>query len=99
MTLRRANDFIAEHHRCRSFGYHRMISYTMPEESGASLRAIGMRPDGMTKGGQWDRAGRPRRAKYPVGPKTRWVIETSQYNQLKKGLDPGRRNLSMQAST
>lgn len=67
----------------RALGYERMITYTTPEESGSSLRAIGMRPDGMTEGRPWDRPGRPRpQAKYPVGPKVRWVIETPEYRSL-----------------
>jgi hypothetical protein len=62
----------------RALGYTRMVTYTMPEESGSSLRAIGMRQDGMTEGRQWNRPKRPRAgASYPVGPKIRWVIEAS----------------------
>lgn len=59
----------------RALGYRRMITYTLPEESGASLRAIGMKQDGMTEGRPWDRPGRPRRETCVVGPKVRWVIE------------------------
>lgn len=58
----------------RALGYTRMLTYTMPEESGSSLKAVGMRQDGMTEGRPWDRANRPRKAKYPVGPKIRWVL-------------------------
>jgi hypothetical protein len=59
----------------RAIGYRRMLTYTLPEESGASLRAIGMRQDGMTEGRPWDRPKRPRSARYPVGPKVRWIVE------------------------
>ncbi len=62
----------------RALGYTRMFTYTTPEESGASLRAAGWRQDGMTEGRPWDRPLRPRKAKYPVGPKIRWVIETAE---------------------
>jgi hypothetical protein len=61
----------------RALGYTRMVTYTMPEESGSSLCAIGMRPDGMTEGRPWNRPKRPRAARYPVGPKVRWVIEAA----------------------
>lgn len=59
----------------RALGYTRMITYTMPSESGSSLRAVGMREDGLTEGRPWDRPGRRREAKYPVGPKLRWMVE------------------------
>jgi hypothetical protein len=59
----------------RALGYTRMITYTMPEESGSSLRAIGMREDGITEGRPWNRPKRPRQVDYPVGPKVRWVVE------------------------
>jgi hypothetical protein len=58
-------------------GYHRAITYSLPEESGASLKAVGFRFDGMTKHSPngWDMPGRPRKkpARYPNGPKMRWV--------------------------
>jgi hypothetical protein len=64
----------------RALGYVRMITYTMPEESGSSLRAVGMIEDGMTDGDSWDRPGRHRKAgRYPVGPKIRWVLWASGY--------------------
>lgn len=66
----------------RALGYRRMFSYTTPEESGASLRAIGMKPDGMTEGRPWDRENRPRKVTYPVGPKVRWIIEDQSYRKL-----------------
>lgn len=59
----------------RAIGYRRMITYTLPEESGSSLRAIGMRQDGMTEGRPWSRPKRPRPTLYTVGPKVRWIVE------------------------
>lgn len=59
----------------RALGYTRMVTYTMPEESGSSLRAVGMREDGMTEGRPWNRPKRPREVNYPVGPKVRWILE------------------------
>jgi hypothetical protein len=62
----------------RAMGYDRMYSYTLPEESGISLRAAGFRQDGMTEGRPWSRPKRFRVVKYPVGPKIRWVIDARQ---------------------
>jgi hypothetical protein len=60
----------------RAMGYRRTITYSLPEESGASLRAVGFSPDGMTKANKngWDMPGRPRKRpeRYPNGPKIRW---------------------------
>jgi hypothetical protein len=60
----------------RAMGYLRVITYSLPEESGASLRAVGFCPNGMTKANPngWDMPGRPRKkpAKYPNGPKIKW---------------------------
>ena len=61
----------------KAMGYRRAITYTLPEESGASLRAVGVTPDGTTIASPngWDMPGRPRRIpeKYPNGEKCRWV--------------------------
>ena len=57
-----------------ALGYdpRRIVTYTLAEESGASLRAAGWVVDASTKGGSWDRSSRPRTDKAPTGPKTRW---------------------------
>jgi len=55
-------------------GFETMITYTLPHESGASLRAVGFVEDGMTKGGTWDRQYRPRVDRHPTGPKRRWRL-------------------------
>ena len=63
----------------REMGYHRFLTYTLPEESGSSLRAVGFQPDGITKSSAkgWDSPSRPRdTANYPVGEKLRWVLYT-----------------------
>ena len=46
----------------RSMGYHRIITYTLPTESGASLRAAGFVRVGMTEGkaNGWSVPSRPR---------------------------------------
>ena len=57
-----------------ALGYdpRRIVTYTLAEESGASLRAAGWVVDASTKGGSWDKPSRPRTDKAPTGPKTRW---------------------------
>jgi hypothetical protein len=62
----------------RSMGYRRVITYTLPEESGASLRAVGFRIDGVTRNcNSWNSPSRPRDMpeRYPCGHKTRWIVE------------------------
>jgi hypothetical protein len=63
----------------RAMGYRRIITYSLPDESGASLKAVGFRADGLTKQNPngWDMPGRPRRkpGKYPDCPKIRWIKE------------------------
>jgi len=44
----------------KAMGYTRMITYTLPQEGGASLRGAGWRLVGQTKGGSWSRENRPR---------------------------------------
>ena len=61
----------------KEMGYTRFVTYTLPEESGASLKAVGFQFDGMTKDSAhgWDVPGRPRHTeKYPTGPKKRWIL-------------------------
>ncbi len=63
----------------RAMGYKRIITYTLPSESGASLRGAGWKVIGQTtqsKNG-WDVPGRPRVVpdKYPRGQKTIWEME------------------------
>ena len=63
----------------RELGYQRFLTYTLPEESGSSLRAVGFRLQGETRGdGTWDSPSRPRSTRrYPTGPKLRWVLDTA----------------------
>ncbi len=73
---------------CRAaaaMGYHWVVTYTLAEEPGTSLRASGFVENGTTKGGEWTptegvwrQAEHPRMfdpPKMPTGPKTRWVRE------------------------
>ena len=56
----------------RALGYRRLITYTLKEESGVSLKAAGWRVLYETKGGSWNREGRPRVDLNPTGPKRLW---------------------------
>lgn len=62
----------------RRRGFSRIITYTLEEEPGTSLRAAGWREDGLTKGGSWSRDGRPRSDAGPLGRKTRWCRDLRQ---------------------
>lgn len=57
----------------QALGYVRVITKTLPQESGASLRAVGATSHGVCRGEQWDRANR-RRAQRPTQPKIRWEL-------------------------
>lgn len=56
----------------RSLGYRRLITYTLAEEGGASLRAAGWRVVGETRAESWHRTSRPRVDKHPTQNKLRW---------------------------
>ena len=57
----------------RAMGYKRLITYTLLEESGVSIKSAGWRLVGETKGaGYWD--SRPRNVVYPKGQKSLWEI-------------------------
>lgn len=70
---------------CRAaaaMGYRRVITYTLADESGTSLRAAGFAVDGTTPGGAWAHTSGPRAADrptlfdapmMPTGPKVRWA--------------------------
>lgn len=60
----------------RALGYRRLVTYTLPDESGASLRASGFVLFGVVGGGTWDRRRRARADRHPVGKKLRWELMT-----------------------
>lgn len=62
---------------CIALGYHKLITYTLAEEGGTSLRAAGYRCAGSTGGGPWSRAGRHRCDDHPLQPKLRWEAASS----------------------
>jgi hypothetical protein len=57
-----------------ALGYKRLITYTLEEEGGASLRAAGWREIGRAGGGSWNKPSRPRVDKAPTGQKTLWEV-------------------------
>jgi hypothetical protein len=61
----------------KALGYRKLITYTLPEEGGASLRAAGFK---LVKtdagGGRWNRPGRPAADTHPLGQKYRWELPT-----------------------
>jgi len=64
----------------KAMGYKRMITYTLPNESGASLRTAGFVITGNTRPSSrgWDVPGRRRDtpARYPSSEKIRWEISS-----------------------
>lgn len=44
----------------KALGFRRLITYTLPEEGGASMRAAGWRLIGQRGGGNWNTPSRPR---------------------------------------
>lgn len=58
----------------RAMGYRRLVTYTLPEEGGSSLRAAGFRLIGQAGGGSWSREGRPRVDHHPMQEKLRWEV-------------------------
>lgn len=57
---------------CKALGYRRLVTYTLPEEGGASLRAAGWVCIGEAGGGSWSCKTRPRVDKHPTQVKFRW---------------------------
>lgn len=55
-----------------ALGYKRLVTYTLPSEGGASLRAAGYRCVGEAGGGSWSVPCRPRVDKHPLQTKLRW---------------------------
>lgn len=58
----------------RAMGYRRVITYTLDEEPGTSLRAAGYRVVGQTRAESWNRESRPRVDLYPQQAKLRWEM-------------------------
>lgn len=56
----------------RALGWRRLVTYTLPAEGGASLRAAGWKCLGEAGGGSWSRKQRPRVDKHPTQVKLKW---------------------------
>ncbi len=59
-----------------SLGYKKLITYTLPEEGGASLKGSNWKCIGKTGGGSWNRKTRPRVDRHPLQQKLRWEINS-----------------------
>lgn len=60
----------------RAMGYRKLVTYTLPEEGGSSLRGAGFTCLGEAGGGTWHRpnVGRPRVDMHPMQKKLRWEV-------------------------
>lgn len=56
----------------KAMGFRRLITYTLPEEGGASLRGAGWTCVGERGGGSWNVPSRPRVDKHPTQTKILW---------------------------
>jgi hypothetical protein len=56
----------------RALGYRKCVTYTLPEEGGASLRGAGWKLIGEAGGGSWSCKSRPRVDLHPQQVKFRW---------------------------
>jgi hypothetical protein len=56
----------------QALGYKRLVTYTLLEESGTSLKAAGWRSLYQTDGDSWNRPSRPRVDRAPTSQKTLW---------------------------
>ena len=58
----------------KALGYRKLITYTLPEEGGASLRGAGWKCLGERGGGSWSREDRPRVDTHPLQIKLAWEV-------------------------
>lgn len=56
----------------KAMGYRRLITYTLAEEGGASLRGAGWKLLGERGGGKWSRPSREREDNHPTQQKLLW---------------------------
>lgn len=71
----------------RAMGAENMITYTLPDEPGTSLRAAGWVDGGMTDGGEHSRPSRRRPPAVDARPKRRWWAPWSQRARTTEGTD------------
>lgn len=58
----------------RALGYRRLVTYTLADESGVSLRASGLKIVAEVSGRSWSCATRPRVDTHPLQDKLRWDL-------------------------
>jgi len=58
----------------RALGYRRLVTYTLAEEPGTSLRASGWATVAEVRGRSWSCTSRPRVDKHPTQGKLRWEV-------------------------
>lgn len=61
----------------RAMGYRRLVTFTLIDEPGTSLKAAGWKIVGQTDGRSWNVPSRPRVDKHPLGPRNLWEPEQS----------------------
>jgi hypothetical protein len=59
----------------QAMGYRTVITYTLIEEPGSSLRAVGWQRAGVAGGGSWSRPSRPEVDHHPLQQKIRWECD------------------------
>ncbi len=60
----------------RALGYRKLVTYTLSQESGISLRASGWKVVAQVSGRSWNCEARPRVDRYPLQDKLRWEAVT-----------------------
>lgn len=85
---RNTNSFLygASWRVAKEMDYRRLITYTLPEESGASLRAVQWQCLGMAGGGSWSCPSRPRVDNHPLQRKLLWEATGSVRVEMSKKL-------------
>jgi len=68
----------------RALGYKKLVTYTLPSESGASLRGAGFKVVAKTKGGSWNCKSRPRVDTHPLQGKLRWEATVPRHITVKE---------------
>ncbi len=64
-------------HVAKAMGYKQVITYTLIEEPGVSMKASNFELSKTTNGGSWNSASRKRTDKHPTGKKYLWVKQSS----------------------
>lgn len=62
----------------KAMGYNKLITYTLPEEGGGSLRGAGWICLGEAGGGSWSRMARPRDDSHPLQKKFKWEVSADE---------------------